>query len=127
MGPGPRRPGRVGGGGPNEPQPIVPERTTIQLLLLRQKSVQKELKLADDVAKKVMEFTNKESRGVRQSAEAGRRRSATQKFEELEKENKKFLEENLSAEQRKRLEQITLQVTGLHAAHAAGSDQGAQA
>src|SRR5262249_14417920 len=36
------------------------------------------------------------------------------KFDELEKANKKFLEDNLSAAQRKRLEQITLQVTGLY-------------
>src|SRR5215475_2160964 len=41
--------------------PIAPETTTAQLLLLRQKSVQKELKLSDEVAKKVMDFTNKES------------------------------------------------------------------
>ena len=41
--------------------PIAPETTTAQLLLLRQKSVQKELKLTDDAAKKIMEFTIKES------------------------------------------------------------------
>jgi hypothetical protein len=92
--------------------PIVPETTTAQLLLLRQKSVQKELKLSDDVAKKVMEFTNKESDEYAKDLKlAAKERDA--KFAELEAANKKFLEENLSADQRKRLEQITMQVTGL--------------
>jgi Spy/CpxP family protein refolding chaperone len=92
--------------------PIAPETTTSQLLLLRQKSVQKELKLSDEVAKKVMEFTGKESDEYGKALKlAAKERTA--KFDELEKENKKFLEENLTADQRKRLEQITLQVTGL--------------
>jgi Spy/CpxP family protein refolding chaperone len=92
--------------------PIAPETTTSQLLLLRQKSVQKELKVSDEVAKKVMEFTNKEHEEYGKALKmAAKERDA--KFDELEATNKKFLEENLSAEQRKRLEQITLQVTGL--------------
>jgi hypothetical protein len=93
--------------------PIAPETTTAQLLLLRQKSVQKELNLSDDAVKKLMEFTNKESDEYLKAlklAEGER----TAKFNELEMANKKFLEDNLSAEQRKRLEQITLQVTGLY-------------
>jgi Spy/CpxP family protein refolding chaperone len=92
---------------------IAPETTTAQLLLLRQKSVQKELKLTDDDVKKIMEFTNKESgeygKALRLAAN-----ERTAKFEELERANKKFLADNLSADQRKRLEQITLQVTGLY-------------
>ena len=93
--------------------PIAPETTTAQLLLLRQKSVQKELKLTDDAAKKIMEFTNKESDEYGKALKlAAKERTA--KFDELEKANKKFLEDNLSADQRKRLEQVTLQVTGLY-------------
>jgi Spy/CpxP family protein refolding chaperone len=93
--------------------PIAPETTTAQLLLLRQKSVQKELKLTDDDVKKIMEFTNKES-GEYGKALKLAAKDRTTKFEELERANKKFLEDNLSAAQRKRLEQITLQVTGLY-------------
>jgi Spy/CpxP family protein refolding chaperone len=97
----------------DETPTIAPETTTCQLILLRQKSVQKELKLSEDVIKKVMEFTNKESEEYGKGLKlAARERNA--KFDELEAANKKFLEENLSAEQRKRLEQITMQVTGLH-------------
>ena len=93
--------------------PIAPETTTAQLLLLRQKSVQKELKLSDEAVKKVMEFTNSES-GEYGKALKLAERERTAKFNELEAANKKFLEDNLSADQRKRLGQITLQVTGLY-------------
>jgi Spy/CpxP family protein refolding chaperone len=93
--------------------PIAPETTTAQLLLLRQKSVQKELKLTDDAAKKIMEFTNKESDEYGKALKLAER-ERTAKFNELEAANKKFLEDNLSADQRKRLGQITLQVTGLY-------------
>jgi hypothetical protein len=93
--------------------PIVPETTTAQLLLLRQKSVQKELKLSDETVQKVMEFCNKESEEYGKALKLADK-DRTGKFDELERVNKKFLEDNLSADQRKRLEQITLQVTGLH-------------
>jgi Spy/CpxP family protein refolding chaperone len=94
------------------PNPIVPEGTTVQLILLRQKSVQEDLKLTPEVAKKVMDFTNKEGDAYDKALKLTGKERET-KVEELEKENKKFLEDNLTPPQRKRLEQITLQVTGL--------------
>ena len=93
-------------------EPIVPEGTTVQLLLLRQKSVQQELKLDPAVVQKVMEFTNKEADEYGKALKLSEQ-ERQKLVEELEKANKKFLEENLTAEQRKRLDQITLQVTGL--------------
>src|SRR5262249_7239562 len=93
-------------------EPIVPEGTTVQLLLLRQKSVQQELKLAPGVVQKVTEFTGKEADEYGKALKLTEQERQKQ-VEELEKANKKFLEENLTAEQRKRLDQITLQVTGL--------------
>jgi hypothetical protein len=93
-------------------EPIVPEGTTVQLLLLRQKSVQQELKLAPGVIQKVMEFTNKEADEYGKALKLTEQQRQKQ-VEELDKANKKFLEDNLTAEQRKRLDQITLQVTGL--------------
>jgi Spy/CpxP family protein refolding chaperone len=90
----------------------IPSGTTARLLLLRQRSVQQELKLTPDVIQKIMAFTNKESgaygKALKQSGEE--RQKA---IEGLEREEKKFLEDNLTAAQRKRLDQITLQVTGL--------------
>ena len=92
---------------------LVPERTTIELLLLRQKSVQKELKLSPEVTKKVMEFTNKQGDAFGGALKLGEEKRK-QKFMEMEKENKQFLADNLTPGQRKRLFEITLQVTGLH-------------
>jgi hypothetical protein len=91
---------------------IVPEGTTVPLLLLRQKSVQEELKLTPEVVKKILDFTNKESDEYREGLKL-KGADKEKKFDALEKANQKFLEDNLSAEQRKRLNQITLQVTGL--------------
>jgi hypothetical protein len=92
---------------------IVPEGTTVSLLLLRQKSVQQELKLGDDMAKKVMEFTNKQSDAVREVMKEPKEEQKP-KLEAMEKENKKFLMDNLTKEQHKRLDQIAMQFTGLH-------------
>jgi hypothetical protein len=97
----------------DDEETIAPETTTIQLMLLRQKSVQQDLKISPELAKKIVEFTNKESDEFAKTLKQ-KDNERKEKWEALEKANKKFLEDNLSAEQRKRLEQITLQVTGLH-------------
>jgi len=90
----------------------LPDTTTAQLILLRQKSVQQELEVTPELGKKVTEFTDKEAKAFLEAMKLkGDERG--KKLDELEKENKKFIEDNLSAEQRKRLEQIALQVTGL--------------
>jgi hypothetical protein len=91
---------------------IVPEGTAVQLLLLRQKSVQEELKLTPEVVKKIVDFTNKEADAYLKT-EKLTEEEGKKKIDELEKEEKKFLEDNLTAAQRKRLDQIALQVTGL--------------
>jgi Spy/CpxP family protein refolding chaperone len=91
----------------------VPERTTIELLLLRQKSVQQELKVSPALAKKVAEFTHKQREAFGEALNLGVEQRR-QKLMELAKENKQFLDDNLTPAQRKRLFAITLQVTGLH-------------
>lgn len=91
---------------------MPPDGTTIQLLLLRQKSVQQELKLTPELVKKVDEFTTKESEAFDDEVKLSKE-EAQKKSEELATANQKFLQENLSAAQRKRLEQIAYQVTGL--------------
>jgi Spy/CpxP family protein refolding chaperone len=100
-------PARAGG------QDIVPGKTTSQLLLLRQKSVQQELKITPEQAKKIHEFCNKEHEAFLKAVKLGKE-EAEKKILELRAANQKFLEDNLSAEQRKRLGQIYLQVTALH-------------
>ena len=92
--------------------PVIPEGTTVKLLLLRQKSVQKELELTPDTVKKIMDFTHAQSEAAHKTAdlsEAARKEA----FEKLLKQNDKFLADNLNAKQSKRLDQITMQFTGL--------------
>jgi hypothetical protein len=91
---------------------FVPEGTTLELILLRQKSVQEELKLSHEVVKKVMVFTQKQHDAFWQALKGGKE-GRKQKLMELDKQDKQFLADNLTAEQRKRLGQITLQLTGL--------------
>jgi hypothetical protein len=91
---------------------FVPEGTTLELILLRQKSVQQELKLSPETVKKVMEFTHKQHEAFWEALKGGKE-GRKQKLMELDKEDKQFLAENLTADQRKRLGQITLQLTGL--------------
>ncbi len=96
-----------------EPEHLVPEGTTIQLLLLRQKSVRQELKITPKEREKIFEFTHKQHEAAQQAMKlgAGERK---EKFAKLHKANEQFLENALTPEQRKRLDQITLQVAGLH-------------
>jgi hypothetical protein len=92
---------------------VVPEGTTVQLLLLRQKSVQQELKLTPDVTKKIMEFTQKQHDAFLRVIKLGKEERG-QKIKELAKKNEQFLKDTLTPGQGKRLAQITLQMTGLH-------------
>jgi hypothetical protein len=92
---------------------FVPEGTTVELILLRQKSVQRELKLSPEVIKKVMDFTSKEHDAFWEALK-GSKEERREKLLKLDKEEKQFLADNLTPVQRKRLFEITLQVTGLH-------------
>jgi Spy/CpxP family protein refolding chaperone len=92
---------------------VVPEGTTVQLLLLRQKSVQQELKLTPDVTRKIMEFTNKQHDAFLAAMKLGKA-EAREKLKAMEEENQQFLKDTLTPGQDKRLIQITLQTTGLH-------------
>src|SRR5580704_14209479 len=79
---------------------VLPEGTTIKLLLLRQKSVQKELKVTPDVTEKIMTFTHKQHEAAEKAREMGaaERKEA---FEKLEKQNQQFLAGTLTAKQSK--------------------------
>jgi hypothetical protein len=92
--------------------PVVPDGSTVKLLLLRQKSVQKELELTPETVKKIMDFTHAQSEAVQTAAGMGEA-ALKQAFEKLQKQNDKFLADNLNAKQSKRLDQITMQFTAL--------------
>jgi hypothetical protein len=91
---------------------VVPEGTVVKLLLLRQKSVQKELSLDADLVNKITEFTEGQSEAAGKAIKLGEaeRKEALQK---LAKANDKFLTDTLSEKQSKRLDQITMQFTAL--------------
>jgi hypothetical protein len=93
-------------------EPDLPEGATVKLLLLRQKSVQKELDLGADLVKKIMEFTDAQSEAAGKAIKLGEA-ERKQAFEKLGKANDKFLADNLSEKQSKRLDQITMQFTAL--------------
>jgi len=90
----------------------VPEGTVLKLLLLRQKSVQKELKLSAEDVDKIMKFTKKEYDEAVKALDLDREKRR-QKYEALRKANTKFLTDTLTPKQLRRLNQITLQLTGL--------------
>ena len=94
-------------------EPDLPEGTVVKLLLLRQKSVQKELDLSADVVKKIMEFTSAESAAAGKALELGEA-ERKEAFAKLARKNAKFLADTLTEKQGKRLNQITMQFTALH-------------
>src|SRR5947209_10605515 len=78
-------------------EPAVPSGTTVKLLLLRQKSVQKELELTPESVQKVMAFTTAQSEAARKAMAQGE--GARQVFEQLGKQNEQFLADNLTPKQ----------------------------
>jgi len=93
-------------------EPVVPEGTTVKLLLLRQKSVQKELELTPDTIKKILDFTEAQSEAAQKTVDLGEA-ARKEAFEKLLKQNDKFLTDNLNAKQSKRLDQIMMQFSAL--------------
>jgi hypothetical protein len=91
---------------------VVPSGTVVKLILLRQQSVQEELKVSPDLTKKIREFTNKQYEAARAAMKLTKEETA-KKVKQLAAENKQFLVDNLKPEQRKRLQQIAMQFTGL--------------
>jgi hypothetical protein len=94
------------------PERHAPSPTTINLMLLRQKSVQSDLKIDPELGRKIVEFTNKEYEAWKEAQNLSEAERET-KVQELHRTNEKFLADNLSDAQRKRLNQIRWQVTGL--------------
>jgi hypothetical protein len=90
----------------------VPSGSTIKLLLLRQKSVQEELKITSDQVAKITAFTNKQYAAARKALALDKEKRR-EKFKALGKENEKFLNDNFKADQLKRLRQISMQMTAL--------------
>jgi hypothetical protein len=91
----------------------IPEEGAIEIVLLRHKAVRDDLKLTEREARKIHEFTEEQWKKAEQIEELPDAKERDRKFEELTKEDEKFLDELLTPAQHKRLDQITLQVAGL--------------
>jgi len=91
---------------------ILPEEGAVELVLLRQKSVQEELKLTKDQIDKIHTFADGQWKKAQELHKLEEGKTKAQ-FEELGKENRKFVHEALNADQHKRLVQISIQVAGL--------------
>ncbi len=91
---------------------MVPGEGAIEVMLLRQKSVQEDLKLTPDEASKIHAFTTRQhakAEAIHEGSEGDREK----KYQELTRENEKFVSDVLEPAQAKRLHQIMLQKAGL--------------
>jgi hypothetical protein len=95
-----------------KPKP-VPDEGAIEVVLLRHKAVRDDLKLTHREARKIHEFTEAQWKKALAIEELADEKEKDRKYEELTKEDEKFLDEVLTPAQHKRLDQITLQVAGL--------------
>jgi hypothetical protein len=91
----------------------IPEEGAIEVVLLRHKAVRDDLKLTHQEARKIHEFTEAQWRKAEQIEELPDSKERERKYEEMTKEDEKFLDELLTPAQHKRLDQITLQVAAL--------------
>jgi hypothetical protein len=96
----------------DEDHHLIATEETVELMLLRQKSVQNELKIGGDEAKKIHDFTSRQWEKAQDLAKTGKE-EREKKFDEMAKENEKFLDDCLKPDQRKRLKQIAMQRAGL--------------
>jgi hypothetical protein len=91
----------------------VPEQGAIEVVLLRHKAVRDDLKLTQREARRIQEFTEQQWKKEQEVEEIADEKEGDRRFDEMTREDERFLQEILTPEQKKRLDQITLQVAGL--------------
>lgn len=97
----------------DEKPKMVPEEGALQVVLLRHKAVRDDLKLGHREARRIHEFTEQQWKKALKVEELPDEKERDRRYQEMTRENERFLQEILSGEQKKRLDQITLQVAGL--------------
>jgi len=101
---------------------MVPEEGAVEVMLLLQPSVCKELNLSPDKRQKIETFADGQWKKAQALANLDEQQR-DQQFQSMTKENERFVGEVLSKDQKKRLDQIILQTAGLlcvtrpHVAH----------
>ncbi len=91
---------------------IIAEEGAVELILLRQESVQGELKLTKDQMEKIDTFAEGQWKKAQEIHKLAPEKAHAE-FEGLGKANRKFVHEALKPDQHKRLVQIAMQVAGL--------------
>lgn len=91
---------------------MIPEEGTLELMLLRQKSVRDDLKLNEEVMELVKKHSTQQWKKAQEVVELPENEQQA-KFDEMAAENEQFLKKHLTPSQNERLDQITLQVAGL--------------
>src|SRR5260370_5238188 len=91
---------------------MVPEEGAVEVYLLRQPSVQKELKLTQEQIDRIDKHCAAQWEKAKEASNLSES-EADKKFAELTKENDKFVEQVLTKDQRKRHNEVVLQVAGL--------------
>ena len=91
---------------------MVAEEEAMELVLLRQKSVREDLKIPHEETEKIFDFTAKQYDAAQKAQDMpeDQRKAA---FDRLAREDETFLAAHLTPDQRKRLEQISMHLTGL--------------
>ena len=82
-------------------------------MLLRHKAIRDYLKLTRPEARKIHEFTEQQWKKEQEVEAIADEKERERRFDEMSREDEHFLGEVLNPDQKKRLDQITLQVAGL--------------
>lgn len=91
---------------------MVPEEGAVEVMLLLQPSVCQDLNLAQDKRDKIHQFAEGQWKKAQALANLDEKQRDA-RFKEMTKENERFIDEVLSKDQKKRLDQILLQTAGL--------------
>ena len=91
----------------------VPEEGALEVMLLRQQSVQKELKMTPDEVEKVHKHCAMQWEKAEKISKLPSEAERDKEFTVLTKENDRFIETTLKKPERERLREIMLQIAGL--------------
>lgn len=91
---------------------LIAREEAVEVMLLRQKSVQGDLKLSPDQCNKIHEFANGQWKKVQAMKNLGKD-ERDRRFQAMANENERYIKDNLNEQQRKRLHQIAMQLAGL--------------
>jgi hypothetical protein len=91
---------------------MVPEEGAVEVMLLLQPTVCKELNLSKEKHDEIYDFASAQWKKAETLGKVDEK-ERDKKFKEMTKENERFLEKTLTKDQKKRLDQILLQTAGL--------------